>query len=120
MDKEKQKTRGKKRSSQWRKTRAKHLKIHPKCAVCLSIKNLNVHHIIPFNLRPDLENNPKNLITLCEGGKSLECHLIFGHWGNYAKKFNPHIRLDAAIWRKRFKLNTKMSYPHFILKALKV
>lgn len=91
------------RSPKWRKVRADFLKTHPVCAVCGSNKVLEVHHIIPFNIRPDLELVPDNLITLCESKKrgGLNCHLIIGHGGNY-RDFNPDVVKDAKHFNELF------------------
>jgi len=88
---------GAKRSKTWRKTRAKHLKKFPRCRVCGRTTNLSVHHIIPFYLAPDLEEVERNLITLCERPKVLNCHLILGHLGNY-RKTNPSCEADVMMW----------------------
>lgn len=37
-----------------------------KCAVCGSTKNLQVHHIIPITILPELKLDNNNLIPLCE------------------------------------------------------
>lgn len=99
---------GKKRSSKWPKVRKAWLKKHPKCAICEGTVHLNVHHKAPFNLFPDLEEKESNLITLCEGKKTVNCHLIFGHWGNFQLKYNPHIDDDTRMWRARILLKKKM------------
>ena len=94
---------GAKRSSRWRKVRAAHLEANPECACCESRTKLEVHHIIPFNLAPDLELDPNNLITLCENKKyGVNCHLLFGHLGNY-KRANPTVKEDVIIWNMRVK-----------------
>lgn len=87
------------RSSQWASVRLAHLKIEPFCQVCASKIMLSVHHIKPYHLFPKLELDPKNLITLCEN-KTVNCHLLFGHFKNWLK-FNPKVRVDAKVWRKR-------------------
>ena len=94
---------GAKRSSRWRKTRAKHLEENPCCAVCGSKTKVEVHHIISFHLAPQFENDPDNLITLCENKKyGVNCHLLFGHLGNY-RKINPTVKADVAAWSIRIK-----------------
>lgn len=102
------KTGGLPRSAAWPKVRKAYLAKHPKCFVCLGTKEITVHHRLPFHIDPTLELEEKNLITLCEGKSTLNCHLIFGHWGNFAKKYNPHIERDARTWRKRFAGKFKM------------
>lgn len=93
---------GAKRSSKWSKVRKKFLQDNPLCAVCGSHVKVEVHHIIPFHVAPDLELNPENLITLCEHGrfKSINCHLLVGHFANY-QRVNLQCKSDAAFWRGR-------------------
>jgi len=96
---------GAKRSSQWPKVRAEHLKAKPNCEVCGSLNKTEVHHIVPFHEDPSKELDPKNLITLCENWeKGICCHLLIGHLGNY-KNSNKDVRKDATTWRKKLKKN---------------
>lgn len=90
---------GARRSSQWRKVRKAHLETNPECFICGSKHALEVHHIIPFNLAPDKELDPENLMTLCENKKyGINCHLLVGHLGNY-RKINPNVFIDATTWK---------------------
>ena len=94
---------GAKRSRGWRKLRREFVKNNAQCAVCGTTKKLEVHHIIPFHIAPDLELDPANLITLCDGkGKygSRSCHLLFGHLGNF-QGVNANLSEDVQIWRAR-------------------
>lgn len=92
---------GHKRSSKWNKVRKEHLKNNPTCALCGGTKKLNVHHIRPFHVHPELELEPSNLITLCEDkGEGIYCHLFFGHLGNY-KSINVTVVEDIKIWREK-------------------
>lgn len=84
------------RSPHWAKVRVDHLDKEPCCAVCGSRVLLNVHHIKPFHLFPELELEDSNLITLCEG-KVVNCHLLFGHRMNW-RKWNPDVVKDAKAW----------------------
>jgi len=84
------------RSSKWPTVRKHFLEKHPYCEVCGSKNNLNVHHMKPFHLEPELELDESNLITLCEG-KSVNCHFLFGHFCNW-KNFNPDVVKDSAEW----------------------
>lgn len=89
------------RSPRWPAVRKVHLALHPTCAVCAGATKLEVHHIRPFHLQPDLELQPTNLVTLCESGKGgANCHLLFGHLGNY-KSFNPSVLSDAYTWHSK-------------------
>jgi 5-methylcytosine-specific restriction protein A len=90
------------RSSEWPKVRAAHLKEHPVCAVCGGAKKLEVHHMVPFHMKPDLELNPANLITLCEAKHNgVNCHLWFGHLGNF-KRMNTSVLTDSMRWNSKF------------------
>jgi predicted TIM-barrel fold metal-dependent hydrolase len=92
---------GSKRSNHWPIARKQHLKNNPDCAVCGGNTKIEVHHIRPFHLHPDLELDPNNLITLCENGKDgVNCHLLFGHLGNF-KSFNVNVISQSAEWKKQ-------------------
>ncbi|GAG20148.1 unnamed protein product, partial [marine sediment metagenome] len=81
--------------------RAKHIKQFPTCHVCGSKKKVEVHHKVPFNIAPDLELNPDNLVSLCENKKyGVNCHLLIGHLGNY-RRINADVEFDVFIWRKK-------------------
>ena len=82
------------RSTHWPKVRNNHLKYFPACAACMSRKHLQVHHISPLHLYPELELTDKNLITLCMG--SNECHFRLAHGANW-EAFNPFIVAHASI-----------------------
>ena len=98
---------GHKRSSKWTSTRKHHLEKNGECALCGGKKKLNVHHIKPFHVHPELELEPSNLITLCEDkGDGVYCHLFFGHLGSF-KSINENLLDDIAIWRERLKNRPK-------------
>lgn len=61
----------------------------PACEVCGSIVRLQVHHVEPFHLHPELELDPNNLVVLCMDKN--ECHLLLGHGGSF-RAYNPNIR----------------------------
>lgn len=85
------------RSPKWPKTRKQHFLIPGQevCCICGYAFNLNVHHILPFHLFPELELLQANLITLGEKCPSGNHHFLFGHFLNW-KKFNPGIVAVAA------------------------
>ncbi len=94
---------GAKRSSKWRKVRKVHLAAHPNCAICLSKKKVEVHHIIPFHYAPDQELELDNLVSLCENKKyGINCHLLVGHLGNY-RRINLNCKLDIITWNLKIK-----------------
>lgn len=90
------------RSSKWANVRKRHLKAFPTCAACGCDQHLQVHHIKPFHLHPELELEDLNLITLCEGKDEHQCHLNIGHLGNF-KNENPDVVKDAQEFLKRTK-----------------
>ena len=96
---------GAKRSPCWAKARRDHLKKQGECQACGQTNFLSVHHAVPYHLRPDLECDPSNLITLCEKSErfGFGCHLIIGHCGNWAYH-NPSVfrcvEVVRATWEK--------------------
>lgn len=89
------------RSSQWKDVRNKFINEYNVCAVCGGKDNLEVHHIIPFHIAPELELDEDNLITLCERKKyGINCHLFIGHLGNY-KRYNPDVIFDSIYWYRK-------------------
>lgn len=82
------------RSPHWPQYRKAHLAREPACLACGGVKELQVHHVVPFHVRPALELVEANLMTLCEA-PGRECHLNVGHHGDW-RKFNPRAREDAA------------------------
>ena len=90
---------GHRRSSRWPTTRKEHLLSYPSCAACGTKKYLEVHHVRPFHLFPELELDHANLMTLCESS-SHNCHLIFGHLLSWSC-WSPSAREDAAAYLAR-------------------
>jgi 5-methylcytosine-specific restriction endonuclease McrA len=84
------------RSGAWPRVRREHLAEHPACAACGRAREVEVHHVIPFHDQPELELDATNLVTLCAD----PCHFVHGHLLNW-KRSNPHVRSDAAQYRKR-------------------
>lgn len=64
------------------------------CYACGGRFRLVTHHKKPFHLFPELEMVESNWIPLCEGRYSCNCHLTFGHVGNWTL-FNPKV-VDMA------------------------
>ena len=91
------------RSSKWPKVERDFLKQNPKCAACEKPgAPVQVHHRFPFHYcvalgRPDLELDPRNLITLCETEKDKpgeNHHLLVGHLDDF-KSSNIDVERDA-------------------------
>ena len=94
-----------KRSPHWETVRKQHLKNNPGCAACGSTKNVQVHHIKPFHLFPELELEPTNFISLCEvdivdADKTNDNHhLHLGHGGDFHKN-NDKVLEDVDNYRQ--------------------
>ncbi|NBP15368.1 HNH endonuclease [bacterium] len=86
------------RSSSWNKVRNDYIKNNPKCAACGKIKNLEVHHIIPYKIDKTKELDIDNLITLCRD----HCHFVFGHFMDW-KSYNPEVKEDASRYLAKIK-----------------
>jgi len=85
------------RSSEWSRVQKEHLQREPACAACgYKGRKVQVHHIKPFHLHPQLELDPRNLITLC-AARGREHHLLIGHLDEWAS-YNENVRADV----KRF------------------
>jgi 5-methylcytosine-specific restriction protein A len=67
------------------------------CAACGGTTLLDVHHIIPYHLAPELELDDMNFIVLCMA-RDRHCHLIFGHGGEFMA-YNPHVLMDSEAAR---------------------
>ncbi len=90
----------------WRKCRKAFLKkVGKRCSCCTSKKKIEVHHILPRHIRPDLAVDMTNLIALCK-----RCHLDIGHLGSYSN-YNATI-MDVAMYVQKhsiLKLNKKVA-----------
>lgn len=84
------------RSGSWARVRREHLAKEPACIACGRSKTLEVHHVIPYSKRPDLELDPGNLVTLCAD----PCHLVHGHLMAWTRS-NESVREDAARYREK-------------------
>jgi len=63
----------------WQKCRREFLKkVGKVCVCCGSKKKIQVHHILPRHIRPDLAVDQTNLIALCR-----DCHFHIGHLNSY-------------------------------------
>jgi len=83
------------RSPEWHKVERDFLSKNKTCAACGGTEKLQVHHMHPFHLHPELELDENNLITLCMQHEK-ECHLFIGH-GDSWRAYNPNVSKDAAL-----------------------
>lgn len=105
------------RSSKWAGARTQFLSIHTECAACEGKTHLQVHHMKPFHLHPELELDENNLIVLCMG--TWDCHLRLGH-GDSFKCYNPNIKIDAMKFRISSKSERKLLLEEAKLKRSEV
>lgn len=52
---------------------------HPACQYCGRSARVQVHHIEPVSVTPELAADAENFLTLC----AKRCHITIGHAGNY-------------------------------------
>lgn len=83
------------RSPQWRAVAKAAVAAHPFCAVCKCRTELQVHHVKPFHLFPELELDRGNLVVMCRPH-----HFLFGHLCDW-RSVNPNVRADVAVWSDR-------------------
>ena len=83
------------RSSGWSKVRANWIKANPKCLACGTTHNLDVHHIKPYHLFPELELDTTNLVTLCR-----KHHYEIGHFRDW-RKYNIDVVVDSILFFQR-------------------
>jgi len=91
------------RAGEWPRVRAEFVRLHPVCEACGSRSTLNVHHVRPFHLYPNLELDPDNLITLCRENHFKVGHDPDGPWKPKRPSWsywNPNVREHASIMRK--------------------
>jgi hypothetical protein len=81
------------RSPHWRAFELAFLK-GKSCALCGGRKLLQAHHVRPFHLFPRLELVESNVLPLCEGNPACNCHLLWGHLGNF-QSWNETVVFDV-------------------------
>jgi hypothetical protein len=90
------------RSSKWPTFRKHVLEKHPFCAYCGGTEKLQVHHINPFHLHPELELDETNVIVLCEVPET-DHHLHIGHLGDFRSVGNPDVVRDCFENEKKLR-----------------
>jgi len=58
------------------------------CAWCGRSKRLDVHHIYPVSVAPEMAADLDNMIMLC---RKPQCHLQVGHNGDYARRYVSNV-----------------------------
>ena len=103
------------------KAKRAYRKLFPECAICGNRKYLEVHHVKPVHIYPNLACDPNNFITLCDA-KNNSCHRWIGHFGNFRHEWNEEIREYALISRlllqwerptREFIISTDQMITHF-------
>jgi hypothetical protein len=82
------------------KAKKSYVEKHPECAICGSPNCLEVHHVQPVHLFPDLACSFENFITLCDSNNN-SCHRWIGHFGNFKSKYNLQVR-EYALRSRMF------------------
>jgi 5-methylcytosine-specific restriction endonuclease McrA len=89
------------RSSDWPTIRKEHVKKHPFCIACGTTRNIEVHHVKPYQIHPELELEPTNLVSLCKTH-----HLVFGHLTDY-HSWNENVVEDSNWYLQKVKNKPK-------------
>lgn len=102
---------GQTRSSHWPSVERTFREAHPDCAACdpntaVDHVGIQIHHVHPFHLciaagRPDLELDPRNLISLGETEHAAEApdhHLLLGHLDDF-KSYNLMVIRDCVLFQ---------------------
>jgi len=88
------------RSPKWPELSKQIIKKHPICSACNVNMNLEVHHIKPFHLYPELELIEDNCMVFCR----LH-HFIIGHfcdWGGWnVKAVRDAVRYKSSLHRNK-------------------
>ena len=91
---------GASRSDQWPAFKKEYALTHlPVCAICGGTAQLNLHHLRPFHVFPELELDPTNVVWLCN---AKLCHIRVGHLSNFSS-INPNGAADIVIWRDKIR-----------------
>ncbi len=85
------------RSNGWYYLRNEFIKENYFCSACDAVKGIQVHHIKPVHLFPDLELDWDNLISLCG-----DCHFVIGHSRNW-RKYNINVIEVCALLKEGIK-----------------
>lgn len=64
-------------TTEYRKALAEYRVGHLTCEWCLQKEKLEIHHIQPVHVFPELAADTNNLVALCDA-----CHLVVGHARN--------------------------------------
>jgi len=59
------------------------------CAWCGRDRKLEVHHIVPVSVSPELAGDKKNMIMLC---RKPACHQIIGHNGDFRSRYVENVK----------------------------
>lgn len=86
------------RSPRWTNVRKTHLSVNDYCLACGRKNKLEVHHIKPVHIFPELELELSNLVTLCAD----PCHILFGHLMNF-KSYNKDVIKDSTVYFNKVK-----------------
>jgi 5-methylcytosine-specific restriction enzyme A len=84
------------RSPHWPALERDVVKEEWQCRACGATAGLEVHHVRPFHLYPELELTRANLMVLCR-----RCHWLLGHGSKSWSDWIPTAPADAAAMRRR-------------------
>ncbi len=97
------------RSPKWPALEHEYKHEHPNCENCGSKTNVVVHHKIPVHVDATRELDKTNLMSLCEN-KTMNCHLMIGHAGNW-QSYCADAQEFAAAFIARLRARPIIHYP---------
>lgn len=77
------------KASEARRAMKKYREEHPTCEITGSKNKIQIHHIVPVWADPSLAADPNNFIAL---SASAHIHIIFGHAGNFGKRYVKNVK----------------------------
>jgi len=84
------------RTYAYHKAIRKFRKTHKTCAWCGRSGKVDVHHIEPVAVAPELAAVESNMIMLC---RKPQCHLVIGHDGDFRNRYVSNVRELCNVQR---------------------
>ena len=85
---------------QTRKAMKAYRAAHPVCEITGWRKGVQIHHIVPVWANPYISADPNNFIAL---SSKAHIHLIYGHAGNFGKRYVSNVKVLAEKMRDLLK-----------------
>lgn len=77
----------------WGSLRRAYIRRNPRCILCGTSRQLEVHHIVPRHVAPERALEWDNLATLCRRD-----HFVHGHDHSYRNRWVPNIIAISSVF----------------------